>query len=127
MPHVWRSCLVRVQEAASACWHALQCINHIYAQVGDIVDSVWIEQDRFVVIHIKESEELKATGRIVIGPSGAYAYCFKRSKAENVWYSEGHFGELLFPLGHDVEKFESYGWPGKAGHEKRSEDEKSEC
>ena len=124
---VTRVAVEHKQEAASACWHALQCINHIYAQVGDIVDSVWIEQDRFVVIHIKESEELKATGRIVIGPSGAYAYCFKRSKAENVWYSEGHLGELLFPLGHDVEKFESYGWPGKAGHEKRSEDEKSEC
>ena len=57
------------QEAASACWHALQCINNIYARLGDIVDSVWIERDRFVVIHIKDSEELKATGRIVIGPS----------------------------------------------------------
>ena len=30
------------QEAASASWHALQCINHIYARLGDIVDSVWI-------------------------------------------------------------------------------------
>ena len=115
------------QEAASACWHALQCINHIYARLGDIVDSVWIERDRFVVIHIKESEGLKATGRIVIGPSGGYAYCFKSSKSENVGYSEGHLGMLFFPLGHDVEQFESYGWPGKAGHEKRSKDEKREC
>ena len=103
------------QEAASACWHALQCINHIYARLGDIVDSVWIERDRFVVIHIKESEERKATGRIVIGPSGGYAYCFKQSKFENVGHSEGHLGELFFPLGHDVEKFESFGWPGKPG------------
>ena len=112
------------QEAASACWHALQCINHIYARLGDIVDSVWIERDRFVVIHIKESEELKATGRIVIGPSGGYAYCFKRSKSENVGYSEGHLGELFFPLGHDVEKFESYGWPGKPKDTQLEEDEK---
>ena len=112
------------QEAASACWHALQCINHIYARLGDIVDSVWIERDRFVVIHIKESEELKATGRIVIGPSGGYAYCFKRSKSENMGYSEGHLGELFFPLSHDVEKFESYGWPGKPEDTHLEEDEK---
>ena len=115
------------QEAASTCWHALQCINHIFARLGDIVDSVWIERDRFVVIHIKESEELKATGRIVIGPSGGYAYCFKCSNSESVGYSEGHLGKLFFPLGDDVEIFESYGWPGKAGHERCSEDEKREC
>ena len=101
------------QEAASTCWHALQCINHIYARLGDIVDSVWIERDRFVVIHIKDSEELKATGRIVIGPSGGYAYCFKSSKSENLGYSEGVLGELFFPLGKDVETFESFGWPRK--------------
>ena len=101
------------QEAASACWHALQCINHIYARLGDIVDSVWIERNRFVVIHIKDSEELKATGRIVIGPSGGYAYCFKSSKSENLGYSEGGLGHLFFPLGNDVETFESFGWPGK--------------
>ena len=101
------------QEAASACWHAMQCINHIYARLGDIIDSVWIERDRFVVIHIKKSEELKATGRIVIGPSGGYSYCFKTSKSENSGYSEGILGNLFFPLGHNVETFESFGWPGK--------------
>ena len=59
------------------------------------------------------SEELKAIGRIVIGPSGGYAYCFKCSKSENVGYSEGNLGKLFFPLGNDVETFESFGWPGK--------------
>ena len=101
------------QEAASACWHALQCINNIYARLGDIVECVWIERDRFVVIHIRDSEELKATGRIVIGPSGGYAYCFKSSKSEDLGYSGGVLGKLFFPLGNDVETFESFGWPGK--------------
>ena len=101
------------QDAMSACWHALQCIINIYARLGDIVDSVWIEHDRFVVIHIKDSEELKATGRIVITPSGGYAYCFKSSKSENIGRSEGHWGMLFFPLGNDVETFESFGWPRK--------------
>ena len=115
------------QEAASACWHALQCVNHIYARLGDIVDSVWIERDRFVVIHIKDSEELKATGRIVIGPSGGYAYCFKTSKSENLGYREGVLGKLFFPLANDVETFESFGWPGKAEHEQRQDEENREC
>ena len=53
----------------------------IYARLGDTVDSVWIERERFVVIRIKDSEALKATGRIVIAPSGVYAYCFKSSKS----------------------------------------------
>ena len=114
------------QEAASACWHALQCINHIYARLGDIVDSVWIERHRFVVIHIKDSEELKATGRIVIGPSGGYAYCFKSSKTENLGYSEGVLGELFFPLGRDVETFESFGWPGKQEDNQLEDKEKFE-
>ena len=112
------------QEAASACWHAVQCINNIYARLGDIVDSVWIERDRFVVIHIKDPEELKATGRIVIGPSGGYSYCFKSSKSENVGYSEGNLGKLFFPIGNDVETFESYGWPGKPKDAERVDDEK---
>ena len=112
------------QEAASACWHALQCINHIYARLGDIVDSVWIERDRFVVIHLKESEELKATGRIVIGPSGGYAYWFKGSRSQNLGYTEGHLGKLFFPLAHDVETFESFGWPAKPEDAKPEGDER---
>ena len=114
------------QEAASACWHALQCINHIFARLGDIVDNVWIERDRFVVIHIKDSEKLKATGRIVIGPSGGYAYCFKSSKSEDLGYSEGHLGKLFFPLGHDVETFESFGWPAKLEDSKLVDDQAHE-
>ena len=114
------------QEAASACWHALQCINHIYARLGDIVDSVWIERDRFVLIHITDSEELKATGRIVIGPSGGYAYCFKSSMSESMGHSEGVPGKLFFPLGDHVETFESFGWTGKAEQEQDPEEGKSE-
>ena len=58
------------QDVASAGWYAMHCIRNIYARLGDIVDSVWIERERFVVILLKESEGLNATGRIVIGPSG---------------------------------------------------------
>lgn len=102
------------QNAASACWHALQCINNIYARLGDIIASVWIERERFVVIRLKKSEPQKATGRIVVAPSGVYAYCFKNSKSgEQVGYSEGNLGKMFFPMGNNVETFESFGWPGK--------------
>lgn len=114
------------QDAASACWHALQCINNIYARLGDIIDSLWIERERFVVIHIKNSEALKATGRIVIAPSGVYAYCFKSSKSEQVGHGEGHLGKMFFPLGSDVETFESFGWPGKQDNKQLQDKEKLE-
>ena len=114
------------QDAASACWHALQCINNIYARLGDIIDSVWIERERFVVIHIKDSEALKATGRIVIAPSGVYSYCFKSSKSERIGHSEGHLGKMFFPLGNDVETFESFGWPGKQDNKQLEDKEKPE-
>ena len=102
------------QDAASACWHAMQCIRNIYARLGDIVESVWIERERFVVIRIKDSEELKATGRIVIAPSGAYAYCLQLPDKETSGYGGMEWGTKFFPMGDDVETFETFGWPGKA-------------
>ena len=115
------------QDAASACWHALQCIHHIHARLGAIVDSVWIERDRFVVIHVKRSAGLNATGRIVIGPSGGYAYCLKSSKSEKLGYSEGHLGKLFFPLSNDVETFESFGWPGKPDETQSADEQKGDA
>lgn len=101
------------EAASSACWQAIQCIRNIYVRLGDIVDTVAIERERFVVLQIKESEELKATGRVVVAPSGAYAYFFKRSGAEQVGHGEGELGKIFFPLGSQVETFESFGWPPK--------------
>ena len=101
------------EAASSACWQAIQCIRNIYVRLGDIVDTVAIERERFVVLQIKESEELKATGRVVVAPSGAYAYFFKRSGAEQVGHGEGELGMIFFPLGSQVETFESFGWPPK--------------
>ena len=102
------------QEAASsACWHAIQCIRNVYARLGDIVDTLAIERERFVVLQIKASEKLKATGRVVVAPSGVYAYYFKCSGTEEIGYSHGPLGMTFFPLGSHVETFESYGWPAK--------------
>ena len=101
------------EAASSACWQAIQCIRNIYVRLGDIVNSVSIEREWFVVLRIKASVELKATGRIVVAPSGAYAYCFKRSGKEQVGHGEGVLGKIFFPLGSQMETFESFGWPPK--------------
>ena len=102
------------QDVASAGWYAMQCIRNIYARLGDIVDSVWIERERFVVIRLKESEGSNATGRIVIGPSGAYAYCLQLSDKEHSGHGGMEWGPMFFPIGDQVETFESYGWPAKS-------------
>ena len=101
------------QHVASAGWSAMLCIRNIYAQLGDIVESVWIERERFVVIRLEESREPNATGRIVIGPSGAYAYCLQLPNQELSGYGGENWGTMFFPLGTDVENFKTFGWPGK--------------
>ena len=101
------------QDVASAGWHAMHCIRNIYARLGNIVESVWIERERFVVIRLKESKELNATGRIVIAPSGAYAYCLQLPDRENSGSGGIEWGTMFFPMGDDVENFETFGWPGK--------------
>ena len=100
------------EAASSACWHAIQCIRNIHVRLGDLVDSVSIERERFVILRLKSSGGAKAAGRIVVAPSGAYAYSFKEQDSGKVGHSEGVAGKMFFPLG-DEDAFESFGWPVK--------------
>ena len=99
--------------AASASWHAVQCIRNIYARLGDIVDSLAIERERFVVIRLRRSERVDASGRIVITSSGSYSYRFTLPDTEAFGSGEVALGVMFFPMDHDVEVFERFGWPGK--------------
>ena len=102
------------QDVASAGWYALNCIRGLYAKLGDVVDVLWVERNRFVVIRLKESEDLKATGRIVVSPSGGYAYCLQLQKGDVILgYGGIPWGTMFFPMGREVDNFETYGWPGK--------------
>ena len=101
------------QDVASAGWHAMHCLRNIYARLGDIVESVWIERQRFVIIRLEESRDLGATGRIVISPSGAYAYCLKIPGKETLGDGGREWGTIFFPLGDQVDGFEEFGWPRK--------------
>ena len=101
------------QDAASACWHAIQCIRNIFVGLGDIVATVSIERGRFVVLELKESEELQANGRIVLAPSGAYAYCLKHTSGRRVGGGEGLPGMVFFPMGSELEQWDALGWRAK--------------
>ena len=103
------------QDAASACWYATQCIRNIHARLGDIVDTLWIERERFVVIRLKESESLRAKGHIAIAPRGSYAYCLRLPNSERVGHGEVEEDARFFPIGSAIETFEAFGWPPKAG------------
>ena len=103
------------KEAASACWHAIQCIRNVFARLGDVVTTAAIERDRFVVLEMKESEGLRATGRIVVAPSGAYAYSLRRLKVEKLGDGLMDVGMMFFPMGSEIEVFESFGWRAKGG------------
>lgn len=101
------------QDAASACWYATQCIRNIHARLGDIVDTLWIERGRFVVIRLKESESLQAKGHIAIAPRGSYAYCLWHPHSERVGHGEVEEDARFFPIGSVIETFEAFGWPAK--------------
>ena len=101
------------QDAASACWHAIQCIRNIFVGLGDIVATASIERGRFVVLELKESAELRANGRIVLAPSGVYAYCLKRTRHRRMGYGEGPLGRVFFPMGSELEEWDSLGWRAK--------------
>ena len=101
------------QDIASAGWYAMLCIRNIYGRLGDIVDTVSIEKKRFVVIRLKDNEALNAVGRIVITPSGAYAYSLHLPDKEQLGYGGLEWDTKFFPIGGRVETFERYGWTKK--------------
>lgn len=101
------------EDAASACWHAIQCIRNLFVRLGDIVATASTERGRFVVLELKESEGLRANGRIALAPSGAFAYCLKRANDERLGGGEGSHGMVFFPTGSQLEDWEALGWRAK--------------
>ena len=85
------------QDVASAGWYAMMCIRNIYGRLGDIVETVSIEKQRFVVIRLKDNQSLSAKGRIVIAPSGVYAYSIQLPTEEQVGHGGEEWGTKFFP------------------------------
>lgn len=65
-------------QTMSACWNAIWGICNLYECYGDIVSAVSIEEDEFVAITLKQSEDTGAEGKILVGPRGTFAYVLVR-------------------------------------------------
>ena len=103
------------QDAASAGWYACFACGTFTPDWATSIDSVWIERERFVVIHLKDSEILNATGRIVVAPSGTYSYSLKLPDREVSGHGGEAWGTMFFPLGNEVDSFREFGWLEKPG------------
>ena len=87
------------EAAASACWHAIQCIRNTYVRLGDIVDTVAIERERFVVLRIKMSAELRANRPYRSGTERRIRLLLQAFGKEAGRSRRGRAGEDLLPFG----------------------------
>ena len=101
------------QDVASAGWYAMLCIRNIYAEFGDIVDTLSIERERFIVIRLKNNENPDAKGRIVIAPTGAFAYSIQMPNKKQLGQGGLDWGTRFFPIGIAIDTFDSFGWAKK--------------
>lgn len=101
------------KDIASAGWYAMLCIRNTYAKLGEVVDTVSIERERFVVIRLKPNDTSNAKGRIVISPSGAYAYTLHCPARSVLGHGGLEWGTIFFPNGSEIDSFEEFGWKKK--------------
>ena len=97
-------------EVAGAALHAICALVNLHGHFGDVVDSVEIEKEQFIAIGLKPSGTSDATGELLVGPLGTYAYLLRRGEdaIEGVGGEESKL--VLFPSAEDAEKFAEYGW-----------------
>ena len=94
-------------EVWSACWNAIWAVANVCCEFGDVVESVDIEEGKFVAVWLKESDA-GVRGRILVGPRGTFAYLLSP-----VGFS--HHGGIphrliLFPDDQARSHFEHAGW-----------------
>ena len=97
-------------QVMSACWNSIWAICNLYECFGDIVESVGIEQDEFVAVVLKKSENYQAEGKLLIGPRGTYAFVLKRGDEENPEWGGEKTRLFLFPDEETRATFEEFGW-----------------
>ncbi len=91
----------------SACWNAIWAVANICTEFGDIVESVEVEESKFVAIALKESKA-GVRGRILVGPRGTFAYLLS---PVGVLRHGGTTDRLvLFPNDMARSEFEQAGW-----------------
>ena len=97
-------------EIASAAWHSLCALANLHEHWGDVVETIVVEQGRYIAISLKPSPESDADGKLLVGPLGTYAYVLRKND-ELTFGCGGEDGRLvLFPDQDAVEKFSEFGW-----------------
>lgn len=91
----------------SACWNAIWAVANLCMDFGDIVESVDVEESKFVAIALKKSEA-GVGGKILVGPRGTFAYLL--SPVGTLHHGGTVDRLILFPDDITRSHFEEAGW-----------------
>ena len=97
-------------DVTSSAWHGLWALVNLHRSFGDVVNEIEVEQERFISIALKPSLESQATGKILVGPLGTYAYVLRKEEEPEWGYGGEDTRLVLFPDEETLEKFVEFGW-----------------
>ena len=91
----------------SASWNAIWAVVNICRDFGDIVETIDIEEDKFIASLLRESET-GAQGKLLVGPRGTFAYVLLPSGVHN----EGGTSDRLIMFPDEIARkhFVEAGW-----------------
>ena len=92
----------------SACWNAIWAVVNICRDFGDIIETVDVEEGKFIAIMFRESET-GAHGKLLVGSRGTFAYVLLPSGV----HSQGGTTDrlIMFPDETTRNHFVEAGWP----------------
>ena len=99
-----------IVEANGAAWHGFCALVNLQSHFGDVVDEIHIEDQRFIAISLKRSSKSGASGKLLVGPRGTYAYLLRRGDESEHGYGGEESKLVLFPSEKEAEEFAEYGW-----------------
>ena len=106
-------------DVTSAAWHGLCALANLHTYLGEVVEEVNVEKQRFIAITLKPSTESQANGKLLIGPLGTYSYVLRKGEEAVDGVGGEESQAVLFPDEEAAGKFTEFGWPIK---ELRTED-----
>ena len=91
----------------SACWNAIWAVVNISRDFGDIIETVDVEEGKFIAITFRESET-GARGKLLVGSRGTFAYVLSPSGV----YNQGGTTDrlIMFPDETTRNHFVEAGW-----------------
>lgn len=91
----------------SASWNAIWAVVNISRDFGDIVETVDVEEDKFIAIVLRKSET-GAQGKLLVGPRGTFAYVLLPSGIHNQGGTSDRL--IMFPDETARNHFAEAGW-----------------